>query len=119
MDGKTLLLSFEESGFDGVVGAQLPTLAAYLEQRAVETGLAAFLFIAEAIHAVKSLFDEHNEAGGIRTGFLSQMNDLAMSALPRLSGPIEDPARTAQSAQNFRDIVVFEVTGYDVRKTYD
>lgn len=118
-DGENLLRRFELGGFDEVLGSELPELADYLEQRALQTGLVAPQFIAEAIRAVANLFKEHDESGGIRAGFFRKISEFVRAELPKVRDLSHDPLQAAQVARNCRDQILSEVTGYDVRKTYE
>jgi hypothetical protein len=88
-----------------------------LEERSVETGLAAPLFVAEALRSVLSLLAEHESAGGVRVGFLQQL-DLVLRPLLR---EIQqgDPLSATRRARELRDSVRQAVRRYDPAKEYE
>jgi len=100
-----------------LVDAQPAVLADYLERRAAETGQSAPLFLSEAIRAVYELFREHDEYGGIRLGFVHQLDDLVRERLPIVQR--SEPQWAAKLAPDFRDEIQLMVDGYNPQNTYE
>jgi hypothetical protein len=117
--GRGLLQRLERGGFQAIIGSEFVELADDLEERASETGLAAPLFIAAAVNAVWELFREHNEAGGVRVGFLRKIDGILHATMPKSGEYRNDPARTAQAARGFRDEILREIAEYDSRRSYE
>jgi hypothetical protein len=72
-------------------------LADYLEQSASATGLAAPLYLAQAIRAVEGLFREHVEYGGTQIDFVRWLDHLVLHDVPEIQH--SDPIRAAKLAQ--------------------
>ena len=96
---------------------RLGIVISLLEKRAVETGLAAPLWVAEALQPIDSLFDSYSESGGIREGFLQLLDERIRQRL----GEIEDSdtSHGAALAKTLRDEITSMVRSYDVHQTYE
>ena len=92
-------------------------LADYLERRAAETGQSASLFLSQAIRAVSKLLREHDECGGIRLGFVRELDELVRERVPVIQS--SEPHWAAKLARDFRDDVQKMVDGYNPQKTYE
>lgn len=111
-----LLRAFLERGFTGLLNDEPKKLSAYLEERAVETGHPAFIFVAEALAETYLFFLEHDEAGGVRVGFVHQLDRLVFEKLRALEGP--DQQEAAYRAREFRDELRRRIILYDPGNTY-
>lgn len=96
---------------------RLTELAAYLEARAVDTGLAAPVFVAQAIRAIGSCTSEHNERGGVRIAFLAKIDSILRSHLQEIQKG--DPLQATARARQLRDEVVEWTSSYDPTNTYE
>jgi|SRR5665213_2397980 len=112
-----LLTHFVRGGFENLVGSQPVDLANYLRGIAGHTGQSASLFIAEAIEGVHALFIEHDEYGGVRSGFIYRLDDLVCSRLPTVQSA--DPHWAAKLAKDFRDDILALVKSYDPTDDYE
>jgi hypothetical protein len=105
------------SGFEAFTGNQLAAFGDHLESQATISGFAAPLFLAQAIRAVDYLFREQDECGGIRIGFIRELDRIA---LVRLSTVNEEDWRSFdQQTRQFRDDVLASVSRYDPTNTYE
>lgn len=95
----------------------LRELADVLETRAVETGLAAPLFVSQAIRSVIGLMADHDSAGGVRLGFLHQLDSVLRPMLRDIQRG--DPLSATRRARELRDSVRTSILQYDPRKTYE
>lgn len=111
-----LLQKFVNGGF-GQTSNQLDQLRDYLDNRAAETGLAAPMYLCEAISKVAELFRKHDVYGGLRVGFLNQLDNLVRNSVPEIQRG--DPLQSARRARELRDEVVARVRNYDPRETYE
>lgn len=105
---------------EGVVrlsGDQLQELSTQLEARAVETGLAAPLFVSQTVRAIAGLLVEHDSAGGVRMGFLRQLDDVIRTHVPEIQQG--DPLLATARARQLRDEVQRSIRHYDPRNTYE
>ncbi len=116
-DAGELFSSLVNSGFEHVTGAQLLEIADYLDRRAANTGVAATLFVSEAIRGLHGFFMEHDEYGGIRNGFISELSDLMRDRLRVIQE--SDAHWAAKLAQAFRDEIRQKIASYDPRNSYD
>jgi len=114
---RQLFQRFAETGFQQLLAAQLTELADYLESRAVDTGLAAPLFLSQAINTVLTLFLEHDESGGVRVGFVRMLDDLVHTRLPEIEGSA--PPMAARLARELRDEIRLNVADYNPHNTYE
>lgn len=96
---------------------RLAELAAYLEAHAVDTGLAAPVFVAQAIRTIDSCTREHNARGGVRTAFLAKLDSILRSHLQEIQGgnPLQATARALQ----LRDEIMEWTASYDPRNAYE
>jgi hypothetical protein len=78
LSGDEILRRFLVGGFEELGGAQSQELADYLEQRATASGLAAPMFLAQAIREVDRLLREHDEYGGTQVNFLRWVDRLVL-----------------------------------------
>jgi hypothetical protein len=108
-----LLQRFAADGFGQLNANQMTALCDYLENRAVETGLAAPMFVSEAIQAVERLFREHDGYGGVRRDFVDHLDGLVRDYLPTIQRG--DPLQAARRARQFRDEVFAKASGYNSR----
>lgn len=115
-DNHQLNLIFRD-GIAAVPSKMLQEAADVLEERAVETGLAAPLFVADAIRSILSLMTEHEEYGGIRIGFLLRLDSVLRPLLQEVQRG--DPVSATRRAQELRDCVRQAVREYDPRKEYE
>ena len=111
-----LLQKFVTGGFSKVSN-ELDRLGDYLDNRAVETGLAAPIYLCEALRIVANLFKEHDRNGGLRVGFVKQLDSLVHSHVPEVQRG--DPLQSVRRARQFRDEVIARVRDYDFRNTYE
>jgi len=111
-----LLERLVASGISALPPDRLPELIQSLETRAVETGLAAPSFLAQALRPIDRLFDQDSESGGIRTGFIAQLDDRIKATVEEIQ--IGDPLQSAAKARALKDEIVSMVSSYDVRKSY-
>lgn len=107
---------FLAKGFTGLVNDEPEKLGTYLEQRAEETGSAAYAFLAQAILEAYGLFLEHDEAGGIRIGFMRQLDQLVFGLRAAEDG---DPKEAAHLTRAFRTEIRKRITLYDPQKEYE
>jgi hypothetical protein len=115
--GDELFRQFVRSGFEQLVDNQPADLADYLESRAAATGSSTSLFLAEAIRAVYALSLRHDDYGGIRLGFVHQLDDLVHERLPVIER--SESHWAAKLARDFRDEILSKVALYDPQKSYD
>jgi len=116
--GEQLLEQFALSGFTGLVSDDAIQLIRYLEMAAQEgSGSGGLPYLAEAIRAVDDLRRKEDEKGGVRAGFLKNLDrQTATSLIEVLVG---DPAKRSQAGIAYRDQVSEMVATYDVEKTYE
>ena len=79
---EALFQRFIQHGFEGLVDDQSAVLAKWLSERAAQTNRTSLAFVSDAIDAVYALFLEHDEYGGIRLGFIRQLDEVVYSRLP-------------------------------------
>jgi hypothetical protein len=114
--GEDLFRRFAAGGFEQLIHGEPEQLSQYLEKQASATGSAAFVFVAQAIREVYTLFLEHNEAGGIQVDFVRELDSLVHDSLAQIENA--DPSRAATAAKNLRDEVLVRVRRYDPRAHY-
>jgi hypothetical protein len=114
--GDDLLRRFASGGFEQLINDEPELLSQYLEERASTKGLAASLFLAEAIRRFYTLSLAHDEAGGIQVDFVRALDRLVRHSLAEIESA--DPSRAAKLAKSFRDEVFVRVGGYDPRAQY-
>jgi len=108
---------FQTIGFEALTDEQPPILARFLEDKACASGLAAPLFLSQAIAAVDALFREHNEYGGIQIGFVRWLDHFVRDSMADINRA--DPNRAAILARKFRDEMIARVAGYSNHRKYD
>jgi hypothetical protein len=111
-----LLRKFAKDGFN-LPANELDRLRHYLDDRAVDSGLAAPMHVREMIQTVQELFRNHDPYGGIRIGFIRQLNELIQKYIPDIQ--LGDPLQSAKRARELRDKVISRVRDYDPRQTYE
>ena len=112
-----LFSRFVRGGFGQLTNTEPVELADFLERHAATTGQSAPLFIAQAIRAVDQLFHDHDERGGIRTGFVDLLDELVRNRLPTIRR--SDQYWAAKLASDFRNEVLALVQTYDSRNPYE
>ena len=115
--GHRLFDRFLADGFGSLSNAEPEELATYLEDRAAAGGGAHLLFLSEAIRAVDIFFHDHDEYGGVRLGFLRQLDTLVRERLPAIIR--SEPPWAAELARDFRDATVVRIRSYDPGDTYE
>lgn len=116
--GPDLFQRFLTSGFARLVNTEPEELADYLEDRAAAGGGVALLFVSEAIRTAYGFFLEHDEGGGIRSGFRHQLDTLVRDRLPAIEQS-QDESWAAELARDFRDEVTKRISSYDAGLTYE
>jgi len=114
--GEGLLELFADGGFEALVNEQPRQLAQWLENRAVETGESASLYLALAVRAVYALFREHDQRGGVRVDFVRWLDHLVKESLPDIE--TADAAEAARLAQRFHREITERVQGYAPERDY-
>ncbi len=104
-------------GLERVADTTLREAAEQLEDRAVDTGLAAPLFVADALRSVLSLLNEHDSAGGVRVGFLQKLDGLVRPGLRDIQKG--DPLSATRRARDLRDSVRGAVRQYNPANEYE
>ena len=104
-------------GLTTVSDTTLREAADLLEQRSVDTALAAPLFVSDALRSVLSLMIEHDSAGGVRVGFLQQLDVLMRPVLRDIQQG--DPLSATRRARDLRDSVRQAIRQYDPSKEYE
>ena len=112
-----LLERLVTDGISALPPDRLPDLITSLESRAVETGLAAPIFLAQALRPIDGLFEEDSESGGVRIGFLTGLDKRIRASVEEIQ--TGDPLQSAEKARALRDEIVSMVSSYDVTKPYD
>jgi hypothetical protein len=108
--GEALFRGFIQHGFEGLVDDQPKIPAKWLSERAAQTGRAGFLFVSEAIDAAHSLLLDHDERGGIRLGFIREMDEVVYRSLPAIQRA--DAHWAAKLAKDFRYEILVMVRDY-------
>ena len=114
--GARLLERFAERGFSGLVYDEPKLLGAYLRDRAAEPGRESLADVASAITEAYALFLKHDEAGGIRVGFVSELDRAVFYYLPSIRR--SDVQESTRTAREFLDLIRKRLAEYDPRKTY-
>jgi hypothetical protein len=114
--GEGLLKRFADGGFEALVNEEPRQLAEWLENRAVETGESASLYLALAVGAVYALFREHDEHGGVRVDFVQWLDHLVKESLPNIE--TANAAEAARLAQRFHREITERVQGYATERDY-
>ena len=112
-----LLQRLLDVGFAKLPGARIPELVRDLENRAVDSGLAAPVFVAEALGFVEALFGEHDRGGGVSPDFLAQLDRIVRESIPRIQKG--DPVEATGRSKLLRDELGELVASYDWRKDYE
>ena len=111
------LQTLVDEGVVKLTDVQLRELSGQLEARAVETGLAAPLFVSQTVRAITALLVDHDSAGGVRMGFLRQLDEVIRSHVKEIQHG--DPLRATARARQLRDEVQRSIGQYDPRNTYE
>lgn len=106
-----------EYGLQALPPDQLSELADRLEDRSVESGLAAPSFVAQALRIIDALFEASDEAGGIREGFVRMLDVRIRERVAEIQRG--DPLTAAAKARSLREEMRSMVAGYDVRQRYE
>jgi hypothetical protein len=115
--GEGLFDRFVRHGFEGLTDEEPGILAQWLRESASRTGRAGPVFISEAIDATYALFLTHDKYGGIRFGFIRELDEIVYSSLPAIQKA--EVHWEAKLAKDFRDKVLAMVGGYDPQKEYE
>lgn len=114
--GARLLERFAERGFSGLVYDEPIRLSTYLRDRASKTGREPLADVASAITEAYALFLKHDEAGGIRIGFVAELDRAVFYYLPSIRR--SDVQESTRMAREFLDLIRKRLAEYDPRKTY-
>ncbi len=115
--GEGLFDRFVRHGFEGLTDDEPDILAKWLRESASRTGRAGPVFVSEAIDAAYALFLSHDKYGGIRFGFIRELDEIVYSSLPVIQKA--ESHWEAKLARDFRDKVLAMVSGYDSQKEYE
>ena len=112
-----LLGKLLSEGVAKLTGDELTHIADLLEGRAVDTGLAAPLFVSQSVRAVLAFMMEHDEAGGVRIEFLRDLDVLYRTLLPAIQH--DNPLDATRIAQQLRDEIKRSISHYKSSDTYE
>lgn len=99
ISGDELLKQFGRDGFVKLPGDRLPDLCTYLEDIAVSTGQSAHLFLAEAIRAVWSVYEDDEQ--GITLETLQHLDAIVFRYMPTYT--TGTPVKAAEAARELRN----------------
>jgi len=116
IEGARLLERFTQKGFTGLIYDEPMRLSEYLRNRAAGTGRKSLASVADAISNAYSFFLGEDEAGGVRIGFVAELDRLVFDFIPAIRRSSEE--ESVKLAWEFLSRVQKRVAEYDPRKTY-
>jgi len=109
-----LFQRFEDGGFQRLTEMEIDELVALLDQTAASTDRATPLFLSQAVMAVRQVFRQHEEYGGVSVAFLNYLDKVVLLGLAKIRSA--SPSDSGKLARQLRDEVVALLSEYDPSK---